>query len=228
MLANDPVTLPEDGALFFNLVSSYLAPEELARVRRAFDLARREHAGERRRSGELFFTHPLTVAYYLAQYRLDDAALVAALLHDVAEDHGGRPRITEIEERFGHKVAHIVEACSDSLVREGEPKQPWQERKRKYLAYLRTVKEEAVLLVSAADKLHNARAILAGQHAEGDHIFTRFRPVLDHGPTRGKQLILDYYRHLADIYHSDLPGVLPLLFADTLRAIENHPAQSLV
>jgi len=195
----------------------------------AITYAARVHGRDVRKGTTVpYLVHPLAVSSIVLEHGGKEDEAVAALLHDVAEDHGGRPRITEIEERFGHKVAHIVEACSDSLVREGEPKQPWQERKRKYLAYLRTVKEEAVLLVSAADKLHNARAILAGQHAEGDHIFTRFRPVLDHGPTRGKQLILDYYRHLADIYHSDLPGVLPLLFADTLRAIENHPAQSLV
>jgi GTP diphosphokinase / guanosine-3',5'-bis(diphosphate) 3'-diphosphatase len=75
-----------DAAEFFYRVNSYLSPKDRELVQTAFALARREHGNQRRKSGELFFTHPLTVAYYLSEYHLDAPALVAALLHDVAED----------------------------------------------------------------------------------------------------------------------------------------------
>ncbi|MFQ5399465.1 MAG: RelA/SpoT family protein [Anaerolineae bacterium] len=76
----------------------------------AFTLARREHGDQRRQSGELFFTHPLTVAYYLAEYRMDAPALAAALLHDVAEDT--LVTISEIEAQFGQEVARLVDGVT--------------------------------------------------------------------------------------------------------------------
>ena len=86
------------GPEFFELVRTYLGPEDLERVEEAYEVARQQHGEQRRKSGEYFFTHPLTVAYYLATYRLDAPALMGALLHDVAED--ARLTIAQIEERI--------------------------------------------------------------------------------------------------------------------------------
>ena len=94
-----PLHLSEGGDEFFELIESYLSPHDCTRVLEAFELARREHGAQRRKSGELFFTHPLTVAFYLAEYRLDAAALIAALLHDVAEDT--LVSISQIDALFG-------------------------------------------------------------------------------------------------------------------------------
>ncbi|MEZ4643064.1 MAG: HD domain-containing protein [Chloroflexota bacterium] len=83
---------------FFKQINSYLTIEERMCVQEAFAFARREHGDQRRRSGELFFTHPLTVAYYLSEYHLDAATLSAALLHDIAEDT--RISIDDISAKF--------------------------------------------------------------------------------------------------------------------------------
>ncbi len=104
------VTLAADGRHFFERINSYLSVEDRACVEEAFNLARREHGDQRRKSGELFFTHPLTVAYYLTEYQLDAPALVAALLHDVAEDT--RVSVTEIKKQFGHEVALLVDGVT--------------------------------------------------------------------------------------------------------------------
>ena len=106
----DPLYVSSDGQEFFELISAYLNPQDLVRVREAFELARLEHGDQRRASGELFFTHPLTVAYYLAEYRLDAAALMAALLHDVAEDT--LVSIEQIKGLFGPLVGQLVDGVT--------------------------------------------------------------------------------------------------------------------
>ena len=104
----DSLTVTEEE--FFDRVRSYMSLEAQQQVEAAFVLAKCEHGDQRRLSGELFFTHPLTVAYYLAEYRLDADAISAALLHDVAEDT--RVSIDEIKAQFGNKVAHLVEGVT--------------------------------------------------------------------------------------------------------------------
>ncbi len=99
-----------DGEQFFEQINSYLSIEEVRCVREAFELARREHGDQRRKSGELFFTHPLTVACYLSEYHLDAPALAAALLHDVAEDT--HVPIAQIEAQFGPEVARLVDSVT--------------------------------------------------------------------------------------------------------------------
>lgn len=103
-------TIAVDGKLFFDKVERYLDPKDCAKVKVAFEMARREHGEQTRKSGELFFTHPLTVAYYLAEYMLDAPALIAALLHDVAEDT--KVSIEDIETAFGSEVATLVDGVT--------------------------------------------------------------------------------------------------------------------
>jgi (p)ppGpp synthase/HD superfamily hydrolase len=109
---------------------------------------------------------------------------IAALLHDAAEDQGGLPRLREIRRKFGKRVAHIVDGCTDTYA---EPKPPWMDRKR---AYVRRVGEESaeVRFVSAADKLSNVRETLHDLRVHGDKLFDRF--------AGKKEGTLWYYRSL--------------------------------
>lgn len=90
---------------------------------------------------------------------------IAGLLHDAVEDQGGKPTLDEIESRFGSAVAKIVSECSET---HEVPKPPWRDRKERYVAHLRGASDDAVL-VSLADKVDNARAILRDVRLHGDH-----------------------------------------------------------
>jgi (p)ppGpp synthase/HD superfamily hydrolase len=92
------------------------------------------------------------------------------LLHDTAEDQGGKATLAEIREKFGADVARIVEECSDTLI---TPKPPWRQRKQNYIDHLAEASDSA-LLISVADKLHNARSILWDLREVGDQFWQRF------------------------------------------------------
>ena len=100
------------------------------------------------------------------------------------EDCGGAARQREIEEKFGRAVGEIVAGCTDT---DQTPKPPWRERKEKYIAHLETA-SASTRLVSASDKLHNARAIVHNLREDGDAIWARFKG--------GKEGALWYYRSL--------------------------------
>ena len=106
------------------------------------------------RTSILYFTSHDGIALTLENGGDEDQA-IAALLHDAVEDQGGEARLIEIESRFGKKVAQIVADCTDAWV---EPKPPWKERKVAYIRGL-SKKSKTSLLVSLADKTHNAEAI---------------------------------------------------------------------
>jgi (p)ppGpp synthase/HD superfamily hydrolase len=89
--------------------------------------------------------------------------VIAALLHDAVEDQGGSATLREIKRRFGTWVAAIVEACSDSFE---TPKPPWLERKEEHLVKIHHA-SASVRLICAADRLHNARCILADYRESG-------------------------------------------------------------
>lgn len=150
------------------------------------------HQYQRRKGkGQPYVGHLLGVAAIVIQHGGGEDQVIAALLHDAVEDQGGIPRLDEIREKFGDEVARIVDGCTDSYEARGE-KRSWTERKRAYIA--RVAKEAAdVRLVSAADKLANAREILSDYRAEGDQVFERFQG--------RKQGTLGYYRQLVDVFH---------------------------
>jgi len=125
------------------------------RFSRAVEYAREQHAADTRKGTSIpYLSHLLGVASIALDYGANEDQAIAALLHDVVEDHGGLEALREIEDRFGPEVARIVLACSDSTE---ENKPDWQERKKKYVAAI-SHKQADELLVSAADKVHNARA----------------------------------------------------------------------
>jgi (p)ppGpp synthase/HD superfamily hydrolase len=165
-----------------------VVPEHLgSRFERALVYAFRKHAGQPRKGTEVpYISHLLGVTGLVLEAGGDEDLAIAALLHDVVEDCGGRPVLAEIRRKFGKRVASIVEGCSDSL---GDPKPPWRERKVRYLAHLRSADRDE-RLVSAADKLHNARTILDDYRDFGEPIWERFK-----GKRDGT---LWYYRALAN------------------------------
>jgi (p)ppGpp synthase/HD superfamily hydrolase len=127
---------------------------------------------------------------------LEDVA-IGALLHDSIEDKGDRITLDEIRERFGETVERIVAECSDAIVTtKGEKKPPWKDRKEKYVAKIAS-KSQETLLVSCADKLHNARCILFDYDRVGDKIWDRF--------TAEKEETIWYYSSLAEEFEKAWP-----------------------
>ena len=142
------------------------------RFERALIYASRKHAGQTRKATRIpYISHLLAVASLVLEVGGDEDLAIAALLHDVVEDCGGRPVLREVRRKFGARVASIVEGCSDSFT---SPKPPWRERKEFYLHHLRSAGPEE-RLVSAADKLHNARAILRDYRNVGEAVWQRFQ-----------------------------------------------------
>ena len=144
---------------------------------RAVQYANRIHADQTRKGTDVpYMTHLLGVAsLVLENGAQSEEEVIGALLHDAAEDQGGRPRLEDIREQFGEQVGHIVDACTDSYE---NPKPPWRPRKEAYVTHVRELVErggdEPALRVSLADKLHNTRAIIADVRESGDAVFERF------------------------------------------------------
>jgi GTP pyrophosphokinase len=143
-----------------------------------------------------YLSHLLSVTAIVLEYGGDETAAVAAMLHDVVEDAGGAARLAEVSDRFGDEVAAIVVGCSDA---DTLPKPPWRARKEAYIAHL-SGEPAVVQLVSAADKLHNARSLLADQFEHGASLWDRFNG--------GREGTLWYYRKLVDTYTKAPPALL--------------------
>ena len=162
-MMDDAVTVTEEK--FFAQIKTYLTPDEFACVQDALDLARQAHGDQRRKSGELFFTHPLTVAYYLSLYHLDSATLTAALLHDVAEDT--KISIKEIDKAFGTQVANLVDGVTklkdvSDVHPQGKQLTPQELQDitlHKLLAAM--TNDVRTIIVKLFDRLHNMRTIQA-------------------------------------------------------------------
>jgi (p)ppGpp synthase/HD superfamily hydrolase len=162
-----------------------------ARFEEALILAVRWHAGQVRKETTIpYIAHLLGVTSLVLEQGADEDEAVAALLHDAVEDQGGVVALEEIRRRFGDRVAEIVAGCTDAWT---TPKPPWRERKEAYIAHLRQA-SASVRLVSAADKLHNARSILADYRVLGDALWSRFNG--------GKAGTLWYYRALVETLRS--------------------------
>jgi (p)ppGpp synthase/HD superfamily hydrolase len=149
------------------------------------------HAGQMRKGTSIpYVAHLLGVTAIVLEHGGNEQEAISALLHDAVEDQGGPATLEEIRQRFGDTVADIVAGCTDA---ETLPKPPWRERKE---AYVRHISEAppSVRLVSAADKLHNGRAILADYRELGEALWDRFK-----GKRDGT---LWYYRALADAFRA--------------------------
>lgn len=151
------------------------------------------HRDQTRKSTTVpYICHPLGVASLLIEAGATEDQIIAGLLHDIAEDCGGEPRLTDIEQMFGAGVARIVRDCSDSLTEFEDKKANWGERKELHLSHLKDADMD-VLIVTAADKLHNARAIATDLQTSGSVVWERFNK------DTNQALIIKYYKDMFEI-----------------------------
>lgn len=178
----------------------------------ALNFAIHLHSAQKRKGTEIpYVSHLLIVAGLVLEYGGSEEEAIAAVLHDAVEDQGGRPTLERIRRLFGGAVADIVEGCSDTDV---EQKPDWQPRKEAYLARLAT-ESDSVRLVSAADKLHNASAILRDYREVGERLWERF--------SGGREGTLWYYRSLVEAYRS---GGENRIFRDVDRVVSELQAEA--
>jgi GTP pyrophosphokinase len=165
------------------------------RYEEALVYAVQKHATQVRKATSIpYAAHLLAVSSIVLEQGGNEDEAIAALLHDAIEDQGGVKTGDEIRAKFGDEVHAIVVGCTDADV---TPKPPWRERKEHYIAHVAHA-AEAVKLVSAADKLHNARSIVADFRAMGDALWERFKG--------GKEGTLWYYRALVRAYREGQPS----------------------
>ena len=177
----------------------------------AFVYAHEAHASQvRKGSGAPYVGHLMGVASIVIDDGGGEDEAIAALLHDAAEDSGGRERLEDIRARFGDAVAAIVEDCTDGW---SQPKAPWLERKRQYAEHARTL-APASLRVSAADKVHNAYAILRDLRTTGERVWERFNANADD--------VVAYYQSLVRAYREAGGGRLVDELDRIVRAIERE------
>lgn len=178
----------------------------------ALGLAAELHRDQQRKGTRIpYLAHLLGVAAIALEHGASEDQAIAALLHDAVEDQGGASTLAMIRSRFGDAVAEIVQSCSDA---DEVPKPPWRARKEAYVAHLSQA-TRAACLISAADKLHNARAILRDYRELGEALWERF--------TGGKQGTLWYYQSLVEA----LLGRVPVgLHQELARVVEELSALS--
>jgi (p)ppGpp synthase/HD superfamily hydrolase len=162
-----------------------------ARFEKALVFATQLHREQTRKGTTIpYIAHLLGVASIVLEHGGNEDEAIAALLHDAIEDQGGASTREEIRRRFGETVVAIVNGCTDAEV---IPKPPWRARKEAYIAHMAHA-SPSVRLVSAADKLHNARAILADYRVLGEALWKRFNG--------GKAGTLWYYRSLVSAFRA--------------------------
>ena len=135
---------------------SYLKPDEITLIKKAFQFSDAAHLGQYRHSGEPYITHPVAVAELCATWRLDAPSIMAALLHDVIEDTGCSK--TDLVAKFGNKVAELVEGLTklDKLEFQSHAEAQAESFRKMFMAMARDVR---VILVKLADRTHNMRTL---------------------------------------------------------------------
>jgi (p)ppGpp synthase/HD superfamily hydrolase len=178
----------------------------------AFRYAHEVHAAQVRKGPvpSPYIGHLMGVASLVLDDGGSEEEAIGALLHDAAEDQGGRERLDDIRQRFGEAVAKIVEDCTDSW---GTPKRPWIERKRAYTEHARHLAASS-LRVSAADKVHNGYAILRDLRNDGETVWDRFNAKADD--------VIAYYQTLVRSYREAGGGKLVDELERIVRGIERE------
>jgi (p)ppGpp synthase/HD superfamily hydrolase len=167
------------------------------RFERALVFAAHLHRNQRRKgSGVPYVAHLLAVCELTLEYGGDEDEAIAALLHDAIEDQGGAAARAEILDRFGPRVTEIVDGCTDS---EETPKPAWRVRKEAYVERIRTA-SPSVRLVSACDKLHNARSLVMDYRIYGEALWGRFKG--------GRKGTLWYYRAMVNALRAAGPNAI--------------------
>jgi (p)ppGpp synthase/HD superfamily hydrolase len=167
--------------------------------------ARMHRTEDRKGTGVPYISHLIGACAIALEYGANEDQAIAALLHDAIEDIQPTDEARTAVAAFGPEVFRIVEACTDA---DTHPKPAWRERKVAYMARLAT-EERAALLVSASDKLHNARAIVGDLHRHGPALWGRFNADSDQ-PW--------YYRTLVTTFRSN-PEHDPALIDELDRTV---------
>jgi GTP pyrophosphokinase len=173
------------------------------RFTQAVDYARQVHVSLRKRAQTPYMAHLLGVASLVlgesghVSFPVTEDMVIAALLHDAVEDEGGLPRLRDIEANFGKTVAKIVEGCTDSFEGDSAKKQSWEVLKASYIKRLWSEPLDT-LLVSAADKLYNARACVEDYRRIGPEIWSRYE--------RERKQQLWYFVELIKVYEERCPN----------------------
>lgn len=180
----------------------------------ALGYAEQLHRAQTRKGNDIpYVAHLMAVAATVLEWDGDEDTAIAALLHDAVEDQGGMKTEGVIRDRYGDRVAGIVLACTDSISEDPTAKAPWEERKRAHIAKLVSAGPD-VALVTAADKLHNATAMIRDVRRYGPVTLDRFNA----DPAR----LVWYFRAIADALASH-EAVVPVLelraAADTLQGL---------
>ena len=158
----------------------------------ALETAARLHATQSRKGTRIpYLAHLLGTCAIALEYGANEDEAIAALLHDAIEDVTPTRDAREAVAAFGPGVLRIVEACTDT---DQHPKPPWRPRKEAYLRELAEA-DASVLLVSAADKLHNARSVVADLRTIGQAVWERFTPPREES--------LWYYRALVEAFRAN-------------------------
>jgi GTP pyrophosphokinase len=184
------------------------------RFEQAVCLAMELHREQRRKGTSIpYASHLLAVTSLVLEAGANEDEAIAAVLHDSVEDCGAE-LLPTLRERFGEAVADIVAGCTDSQV---VPRPPWRERKESYLQHLQTA-TPSMLLVTSADKLHNARCILLDYRKHGEALWSRF--------AGGREGVLWYYGALVDALSALAPSTLVDELARTVSELKSLAAQS--
>ena len=127
-------------------------------LRRAHDVAKEAHAGQYRKTGDPYISHPLTVAYLLAQYGLDEETVVAAFLHDTVEDTG--LTLDQLASDFGEEIARLIDGVTKlDRIRYSNREQAQAATIRKMVVAM--AQDVRVLIIKLFDRLHNMRTVYA-------------------------------------------------------------------
>ena len=182
----------------------------------ALNWANEKHWYQTRKGTDIpYFSHLMMVAALVMEVGGSKDEVIAALLHDVIEDCDDVEK-EDVAARFGDRVAAIVEGLSDASAKAGEEKQSWKSRKDAYLAHLQNSDDTSILLVSNADKLHNARCILRDLEDPevGAKLWDRFSSSADEN--------LWYYETLVEIFTRKSPSeILAKELAEVVTKIKH-------
>ena len=178
-----------------------------ARFIEALRVAATIHAdGVRKATTIPYVSHLLATCAIAMEHGANEDEAIAALFHDAIEDIRPVTAARATIGWFGAEVLRIVEGCTDA---DSDPKPAWRPRKEAYLAHLAEA-DRSILLVSASDKLHNARAIVGDLRTIGDQLWVRF--------TGSRDGTLWYYRALVDAYREN-PAHVPALIDELDRTV---------
>ena len=154
----DVFSTPEEGlAKLTEIIGKSYTEEEIANVKKAYELAAKVHEGQKRLSGEPYIMHPLSVALILARLGMDDASIIAAILHDTVED----TELTndEIKKEFGDTVAELVDGVTKigRVPLQTKEEQQAENIRKMLIAMSRDIR---VIIIKLADRLHNMRTLM--------------------------------------------------------------------